>query len=128
MSLDTELRTLALTNNDVVAQIGARYHIDNLPDNVSYPCVRAVTITDPSHRTHAGTYGGTETVQLDVYGSTQATRDAAADALIEWLDNYTGSMGDWDVTIQVRNKPRSWEPEARLYRTMLELSILYLQV
>lgn len=126
MSLDTNLRALTLQNAAVVAAIGSRYHIDNLPDNVTYPCVRAVTVTDPPERTHGGTYGGRELVQLDVYGSTQSSRDTAADALIAWLDNYRGVMGDWNATIQVRNKPRSWEPESRLYRCMIELEILYL--
>ena len=126
MSLDTSLRTLALQDPTVSGAIGSRYHIDKLPDGVSYPCVRAITITDPSHRTHDGTFGGTELVQLDVYDDDQTGRDTAADALVSWLDNYKGTMGSWTVTIQVRNKPRSWEAESRLYRAMLELSILYL--
>jgi len=126
MSLDNSLRTLTLQNAAVVTAISTRYHIDNLPDGVSYPCVRAQTITDPSLRSHSGTFGGTELVQLDVYSDMQTTRNSATDALIAWLDNYRGAMGSWNVTIQVRNKPRSWEPESRLYRCMLELSILYL--
>lgn len=126
MSLDSNLRTLALQNPAVVAAIGSRYHIDHIPDDADYPCVRAVTPADPHLRAHAGTYGGRETVQLDVYSDTQATRDSASDALVSWLDNYRGAMGNWNVTIQVRNKPRSWEPESRLFRCMIELEILYL--
>ena len=126
MSLDTSLRTLTLQNAAVVTAIASRYHIDNLPDEVSYPCVRAQAITDPSLRSHSGTFGGLETVQLDVYSDTQTTRDSAADAIIAWLDNYKGAMGSNSVTIQVRNKPRSSESESRLYRCMIELSILYL--
>jgi len=123
MSLDTSLRTLTLQNAAVVTAIGSRYHIDNLPDSVSYPCVRAQTITDPSLRSHVGTFGGRELVQLDVWDDDQANRDAATDALVAWLDNYRGAMGSWNVTIQVRNKPRSWEAESRLYRCMIELEI-----
>jgi hypothetical protein len=127
MSFDDELRALTLLDTAVSGAIGNRYHNDHLPDDVTYPCVRAVVLTDPSARTHDGTFGGTETVQLDVYSDTQTTRDTAADALIAYLDNYTGAMSsNWNVTIQVRNKPRSWEPESRLYRCMIELSILYL--
>lgn len=125
MSLDTSLRTLVLQNPAVVTAISSRYHIDNLPDGVSYPCVRAITIADPSQRTHNGTFGGTETVQLDVYSDTQITRDSAADAIITWLDNYKGALGSWNATIQVKDKPRSWEPESRLYRCMIEVSVLY---
>lgn len=125
MSLDTDLRTLTLQNAAVVAAIGNRYHTDNLPDTVTYPCVRAVVITNPPIRSHYGTYGGRELVQQDVYSNVQSTRDSAADALIAWLDNYRGMMGGYNVTIQVRNKPRSWEPESRLYRCMIELEILY---
>lgn len=126
MSLDTDLRTLALANAGIAAAISTRYHIDKFPDTVTYPCVRAVTITDPFLRSHAGTYGGRETVQLDVYSDAQSTRDSAADALIAYLDNYKGAMGSANVTIQVTNRPRSWEAETRLYRCMIELSILYL--
>jgi hypothetical protein len=126
MSLDTDLRELTLTDSAVSTAIGERYHVDHLPDNVTYPCVRAQTITDPFLRSHDGTYGGVEVVQLDVYSNTQTTRDSAADAVIAWLDNYNDALGDRSATIQVRNNPRSWEPEARLYRCMIELSILYL--
>jgi len=127
MPLDTSLRTLVLQNPAVTAAISTRYYVDNLPDNVTYPCVRAQTITDPSLRSHSGTYGGMETVQLDVYSNTQTTRDSAADAIIAWLDNYRGWMGNGqNATIQVRNKPRSWEADSRLYRCMIELVILYL--
>jgi hypothetical protein len=126
MSLDTSLRTLTLQNPAVTTAIGSRYHIDSLPDGVSYPCVRAQAITDPSLRSHSGTFGGNELVQLDVYSDVQTTRDSAVSAIVAWLDNYKGALGSWSVTIQVRNKPRSWEAEPRLYRCMIELSILYL--
>ena len=126
MSLDTDLRTLALANAGITTAISTRYYIDHLPDNVTYPCVRAATITDPFLRSHAGTYGGRETVQLDVYSDAQSTRDSAANALIAYLDNYKGAMGSANVTIQVRNRPRLWEAESRLYRCIVELSILYL--
>lgn len=125
MSLDTNLRTLTLQNAAVTAQIGSRYHIDKLPDDVTFPCVRAQTIADPSLRSHNGTHGGRELVQVDVWGSTQTSRDAAADAIIAWLDNYSGVMGSYRATIQVRDKPRSWDAESRLYRCMIELDILY---
>jgi hypothetical protein len=127
MSLDTSLRTLTLQNPAVTTAIGSRYHIDNLPDIVSYPCVRALTITNPRLRSHAGTHGLRETVQLDVYSDVQTTRDSAAAAIVAWLDNYKGAMGSsGNVTIQVRSSPPSWEAESRLYRCMIELSILYL--
>ena len=126
MSLDSNLRTLTLQNPAVVTAIGSRYHVDNLPDTVTYPCVRAQTVTDPHLRSHSGTYGGNELVQLDVYSDVQSTRDSAADAIVAWLDNYKGAMGSRNVTIQVRNKPRLWEPQSRLYRCMIELTVLYL--
>lgn len=129
MSLDSNLRTLTLQHPAVATAIGNRYYVDHIPDGqtpIVYPCVRAVTITNPHLRTHSGTHGGRETVQLDVYSDAQATRDSTADAIIAWLDNYRGGMGSYNVTIQVRNKPRSWEAESRLYRCMIELEILYL--
>jgi hypothetical protein len=125
MTVDTSLRTLTLQNAAVSAAIGTRYHIDRLPDNVTYPCVRAQTIADPSTRSHGGTFGGRALVQLDIYDDDPATRDTAATAIIGWLDNYRGALGSYNVTIQVRNRLPSWEPEARLFRALLEIEILY---
>jgi hypothetical protein len=127
MSLDTNLRTLVLQNAAVASAIGNRYHIDRIPEEATtYPLVRAVNITDPFLRTHSGTFGGRATFQLDVYDNDQATRDTAADALVAWLDNYRGALGSYNATIQVKNRPGSWEAESRLYRRMIEIEILYL--
>lgn len=129
MSVDSNLRTLALTNAAVVAQISNRYFIDRIPEisgGMTYPCVRAQLITDPFARTHSGTYGGRALVQLDVFDDDQINCSTAADALVAWLDNYHGGMGNYNVTIQVRNRQGFWEPDSRLFRRLLEVEILYM--
>lgn len=125
MSVDSNLRTLALQNAAVVAQIGTRFYVDHIQDNVTYPCVRAQTITDPLSRTHSGTYGGRALVQLDVYDDDQINCNAAADALTAWLDNYNGAMGSYVVTIQIKSRQSGWEADSRLFRRLLEAEILY---
>lgn len=125
MSVDSNLRTLALTNAGIVAQINNRYHIDRIPDTATYPLVRSQLIADPFQRTHSGTFGGRALVQLDVYDDDQTNCTAAADAIVAWLDNYNGAMSGYHVTIQVRNRQGFWEPDSRLFRRLLELEILY---
>ncbi len=126
MSIDSDLRTLTLQNPAVVAQIGARYHIDHIPDSAVYPCVRATTISDPFSRTHNGTFGGTARVQLDVYDDDPINCNAAADTLVGWLDNYHGGMGSHNVTIQAKNNQGGYEADVKLFRRLLEIEVLHL--
>lgn len=125
MSVDSNLRTLALQNAAVTAAISTRYHIDHIPDPATYPCVKAQLITDPFSRTHSGTFGGRARVQLDVYDDDPTNCNAAADALVSWLDGYRGGMGSYNVTIQIKNRQGFWETESRLFRRLLEVEILY---
>lgn len=125
MSIESNLRTLALQNAAVVAQIGSRFHIDHIPETATYPLVRAQIIADPFNRTHGGTFGGRALVQLDVFDDDPTNCNAAADALIAWLDNYNGGMGNNNVTIQVKSRVGNWEADSRLYRRLLEVEILY---
>lgn len=129
MSVDSNLRTLALQNAAVTTQIGSRFFINWIPEiqgGMTYPCVRAQTITDPFARTHGGTYGGRALVQLDVFDNDEATCNIAADALTSWLDNYRGGMGAYNVTVQIKNRMGGWEEESRLFRRILEVEILYM--
>lgn len=125
MSIESNLRTLTLQNAAVVAQIGSRFHIDHIPDTATYPLVLAQIIADPFSRTHSGTIGGRALVQLDVYDNDQTNCNAAGDALIAWLDNYNGAMGNYNVTIQVKSRVGNWDVDSRLYRRLLEVEILY---
>lgn len=123
--LESSFRTLMLQGGAVASAIGSRFHWDNLPDNESYPCVRAVTVTDPLNRTHNGTHGGRSLVQIDVYSDAKGTCNSAAEAIKTWIDNYKGAMGTYAVTIQVKNTRGSFEPDSRLYRRLMEIEILY---
>ena len=125
MSIDSNLRTLTLQNPAVAALIGSRFHLDRIPDGATYPLIRSQIITDPFDRSHSGTHGGRARVQLDVYDDDQAAVNSAADALTAWLDNYKGGMGSYNVTIQVMNRPSFWEAEARLFRRVIEIDVLY---
>lgn len=124
--LESSLRSFVLQSGAVSSSIGARFHWDNIPDNESYPCVRAVTVTHPLNRTHNGTHGGRSLVQLDVYSDAKGTCNAAAETIRLATDNYKGAMGDYAVTMQVKNAGRgSFEPDSRLFRRLMEIEILY---
>jgi hypothetical protein len=124
--LETSLRTLALQHPAVSAAFGTRFYVDKIPDGAAmYPFVRAQTITDNALDTHSSTEGGTSLVQLDVYDDDKAGCNAAARVLRDWLNRYHGGMGTYAVTIKIRNVIGSFDEEARLFRRILEASILY---
>jgi hypothetical protein len=125
--LETPLRALVLQNADVVTAIGQRFYWRYIPEETSAPYVKAQTITNPLERTHVGTYGGRERVQLDVYDDREqeARCHAAADTLATWLDNYNGAMGTYNVTIQVKSDVPFPEPDTRLFRRLMEIEVLY---
>jgi len=127
MDFQSGVRARLLANGLVSGAVGTRIDWGQRPQGAAYPAIVLQTISDP-RPAHLKDYEETRStlVQLDVYSDVQSTRDSAADALVAWLDNYRGMMGSWNATIQVRNKPRSWEPDSRLYRCMIELEILYL--
>lgn len=124
--VESSLRTLALSNAAVAATFGTRFHWNHIPDNETYPCVRAVTVSDNAGDTHSNNWGGQALVQLDVYDDDKAGCNAAAETLKAWLHRYHGGMGTYNVTIKVTNYPSFFEADARLFRRMLELEILYL--
>ena len=124
--LESSLRTLALQHPDVTTAFSTRFYWNHIPDGVTYPCIKAQTITDIAEDTHSRNWGGRALVQLDVYDDDKTNCNAGTDKVRNWLHRYNGGMGTYRVTIKVRNAPSTFDDEARLYRRMLEVSILYM--
>jgi hypothetical protein len=123
--LETNLRTLTLLNASVAAAFGNRFHWNHIPDDRTFPCIKAQTITDMSQDTHSSTWGTVALVQLDVYDDDKNGCNTNAELVRGWLHRYKGAFGAGEATIKVRNMPSLFDAEERLYRRMLEVTILY---
>lgn len=124
--LESSLRTLALQSPAVSTAFGVRFYWNKIPDGTSYPCARAQTISDIALDTHSNTWGGKALVQIDVFDDDKANCNTNAALIRSWLHRYNGALGaSYNATIQVRNAPSGWDDEARLFRRILEVDILY---
>lgn len=126
MDIETSLKALTLSNAGIAAVIGQRYYIDHIPDGVTYPIVKAQTITDNPIDIHSSNLGGRALIQLDVYDDDKQTCSTSADLIRVWLHNYRGAFGGGNATIKIRNVQGNWDVDSRLFRKMLEAEILYL--
>jgi hypothetical protein len=124
--LETSLRNLTLQNPAVATAFGNRFYWNHVPDGITYPCIKAQTITDVSGDTHSSTWGGKSLVQLDVYDDDKSGCNTGAALVRYWLNRYNGGMGTNNVTIKVRNSTSLFDVDARLYRRMMEVEILYI--
>ena len=126
MDIETALKALTLQHPDVAAAFGQRYYIDHAPDNVTYPIIRALTVSDNALDTHTNTYGGQALIQLDIWDDDKAGCNVAAQLVRSWLHCYKGAFGGGVATIKIRNAPSVPDPDTKLFRRILEADILYL--
>jgi len=125
--LESSFRTATLLGTGIAAAFSNRFYWNHVPDAVTYPIIKAQTVTDNANDTHSSKWGGRANIQLDVYDDDKSGCNANAALVRSWLHNYKGVMGDYRVMIKVRNFPSTYEDEARLYRRMLEVEILYFE-
>lgn len=123
--IETGLRALVLQNPAVVTAFGNRYYIDRIPDNVTYPLMRAQTINDAEQDTHESTFGTRALIQLDVWDDDKAGCNTNTSIVRDWLHRYRGAYGTGNATIKVRNVPSVPDPETKIFRRILELDIIY---
>ena len=126
MDIETALKALTLQNTAVAAAFGQRYYIDRIPDNVTYPVIRAITVADPPLDSHANNYGGQAIIQLDIWDNDKAGCNTNAALVRDWLHRYNGLFGGGTATIKINNAPSVPDPDTHLFRKILEAQILYL--
>lgn len=124
MDIETALKALTLQNAPIAAAFGQRYYIDRIPDNVTYPIIRAVTVSDSQQDTHTGVWGILATVQLDIWDDDKQGCNVNAEKVKDWLHRYRGAFGTGEATIKVRNAPSVPDPDTRLFRKILEVDML----
>ncbi len=124
--IESSLRTIVLQGTGIAAAFGNRFYWNQIPEGVTYPLIKAQTITDNAMDTHSNNWGGRTLVQLDVYDDDKANANSSSELIRAWLHRYRGTLGGKDATIKVRNVQSGFDTEARLFRRMLEVEILYI--
>lgn len=124
--METALRALVLQNAAIVAVFGQRYYIDRIPDNVTYPLMRAQTVNDAEQDTHENIWGTKAMIQLDIWDDDKAGCNTSAALVRNWLHRYHGGFATGNAIIKVRNAPSVPDPETKMFRRILEVSILYI--
>ena len=129
MDIETALKALTLGNATIAAAIGQRYYIDRIPGDVTtYPLTRAQTVSDIPMDAHGSNVGGRALIQLDIYDDDKATCNTTTASVKGWLHRYQGAFGSGSATIKVSNTRSIAEPDTKLFRQVLEVSILYFTV
>src|SRR5919106_4588543 len=98
--LETALKSLALQNAAIASAFGQRYYIDKIPDGVTYPLLRAQTITDAEQDTHSTTWGSRALIQLDVWDDDKPNCNINTGLVRAWLHRYKGAFGSGNATIK----------------------------
>lgn len=124
MDIDTALRAVVLQNGAIAAAFGQRYYIDRIPDNVTYPIIRAQIISDSEQDTHVDTWGIRAVVQVEIWDDDKQGCNVNSALVRNWLHRYKGAFSTGEATIKIRNAPNVPDPDTRLFRRILEADIL----
>lgn len=112
------------TRADIAEIFGNRITGEFIPDGQAYPHAVITEITGPPRYGHFGESGRVVTIQIDIFGETQAATDAAKLLIINALSGYRGMMGTLNVgRVFVTDIRGSWDAEKRKPRRVLEVSI-----
>lgn len=123
--LETSIRNFVILHPTTVPVFGERYHLNKLPDDIVYPCIRATTISDVPKYHQQGSGLGKALVQMDVLHEDKIACNSATETLYQVFDGYRGNMGVYRVRTFVKNVPSSWESNVRYFRRILEVEIGY---
>lgn len=125
MDVETALRTLTLENAAIAAAFGQRYYIDRIPDTVTYPIIRAITISDQPFDTHTANIGGEALIQIEIWDDDKQGCNTNAAKVKDWVHCYVGAFGSGTATIKITNAPSVPDPDTRLFRKILDADVLY---
>lgn len=119
---------MVLTNAAVAARVSSRMYPVELPQGVTYPCLRYVRISGgPEH-----TIAGRSTLQhmrlqIDCFASDYyADAKALADDVISCLDGYSGTVTGGTIKgALLLDEADESMPEMKLYRVRLDFSVWF---
>jgi hypothetical protein len=123
--LDEALYSHLTGDAGIASLISTRCYPEALPPGVTFPAITYLQVSSVPIRTCGGRQGRTVRFQIDSWGSTAASARAVAEAVIDALDHYSGTMGG-GVTIRAAfmvNDQQFPEPEAKLHRVSQDYEI-----
>jgi hypothetical protein len=127
--LATDFRSFVITpGGPIRALIGEKFFWNRSNDGASYPYVRATTVTDPSihyQNKKKGSRLGRATIQMDIFDDNEPRLVNVVNTMIDNLDGYRGSLGEFRVVILVKNVPNSFDEIQKAYRRILEVEVSY---
>ena len=122
--VEDSIRSFALDEADIVAEIGARFYIDHVPDNADLPFVKLSLVDDDQLYSHDGESGHIPLYQMEVYAEAKSECNALSVLLFARFVGHSGVMGDVTVGyIFPRIVRGEFAPDSRNYRRILELRI-----
>jgi len=122
--VENSIRTFALQDAAIVAEIGARFYVKKVPDNAEHPFVLLRSIDDDQLYTMTDFSGHIGLFQLDVFDISQSACEALAESLFSRFAGYSGVMGEVTVGYSFAEKKMGeWSPDDRHFRRVLEIRI-----
>jgi len=119
------LRTHALNYTAITDLISQRFHVDQLPENITMPCIRMKTVTDTPMNNRGSTGIGHIVFQLECYSEDTIAASQLAQALRDIYDGYSGAIGNFKARVLIQDVPGNWQPNERLFIRMIEMDIGY---
>jgi hypothetical protein len=106
-------------------QLDVPVHSMLFPDGVTFPAVRLQRITGKPLVTHDGDSGiETGLMQVSCFATSYAAAKTLAGEVKAALSGYTGEMGELnDATAFIVNEVDIYEPGAKTYQTVLDVTI-----
>ena len=131
MSLQSDLYTYLRGLTTITDQVAARIYPHNAPTSAAFPYITYARISS-THEHHMTAAAGlsSQVIQFDVFASTIAEAEAAADALRAAMDGFQGgTMGSTAVRhIELTNErdtflPPADDSEVGVYNISVDFSI-----
>lgn len=104
MAIGEGLRTLLLAEGTITALCSTRIYLGRAPQKPTLPYLVMTNLRTDPLKALDGTYGmGTKDFDLDCVAATQPGAQALADAVMEYLDDYTGAAGSHTINAVLIN-------------------------
>jgi hypothetical protein len=116
-----------IQQEEIFAVLGDRVHIDDLPQNAVYPCVRIQVISDYPKRTQSGSGLGRALMQLNVVDPSRVVVGETGEILRSVYEWYTGQIGEFKSRVKVVNVTSDWIENAKVYIRMVEVEVGYVR-
>jgi hypothetical protein len=133
-TIEEGLTTFFLATAGITALVGTRVWGSRVKQGSTFPCITKQRISTPRIHTHdeSGSSGmlARPRFQIDVWGASEASVKAVADAIRTALNGKVGSLGAGCISIQAalaEEEVLEYDPETDIYRVRCEYIIWQLE-